>query len=147
MASFPVYRLLPTVYCSSQLQRLQVLSKLTAQVGALQRHLHRGLEEAELVARVVALALKNVSINRLFQQQSPQGVGQLDLPSGAGLRRRQLGEDGWRQDVTADDGEIRRRLGGLRLFHHIVDAKKPPMPLVIRHRAAPDDSVARRRLS
>ena len=58
---------------------MQVLAKGAAQVLALERELDGGLQEAELVAGVVAHALELVAVERPALLQLPQAVRQLDL--------------------------------------------------------------------
>src|SRR6185503_15339040 len=62
-----------------QLEAAQVLAEGAAQVRPLQGELHRGLEEAQLVAGVVAGALEAVAVDRALVPQGPQAVGELDL--------------------------------------------------------------------
>ena len=49
-----------------QLQRLQILPEIGAQIVALEGELHGRLEEAQLVAGVVALAFEGVAVDLLF---------------------------------------------------------------------------------
>ena len=66
-----------------QLQRLQVLAKVAAQVLALQGELDRGFQESQLVAGVVALALEGVAVDFFLLEQCLQAVGQLQFAAGA----------------------------------------------------------------
>ena len=112
-----------------------------AQVRPLQRELHRRLQEAELVAGVVADALEAVAVDRpACSQQAPQPVGELDLAARVAGRRLQGLEDVGRQDVAADDGQVGGRLVGLRLLHQVAD---PVDAAVVALRLAVDDAVGR----
>src|SRR5262249_3443840 len=51
------------------LKPLQVMLKRLAQIGALQRKLHCGLEEPQLIAGVVTRPFKPVSVDGLAPQQ------------------------------------------------------------------------------
>src|SRR5437868_3777436 len=64
---------------ASELQRLQVHAEGPAEIGPLQRELDRRLQEAELVARIVAHALEAAAEERLGAQQAAHAVGELDL--------------------------------------------------------------------
>ena len=70
-------------------QRLQVGAEGLGEIRALQGEVHHRLEEAELVAGVVADAVDLVGVERPRAQQLAQAVGQLDLagPVAAGRRR------------------------------------------------------------
>jgi ribose transport system substrate-binding protein len=63
----------------------QILPKLFAQILALQRKLHRGLQEAELVAGIVAFAFEGVAVDLFLLQQPLQPIGQLQLAARAQL--------------------------------------------------------------
>src|SRR5258706_6661345 len=109
----------------SQFQRLQILAKLRAQSRALQGKLHRGLQEAELVAGVVALAFEDVAVDLLARQEHADGVGDLQFAADAERRVLQAIEDCRRQDVAADNGHVRRRVFRLGLLHHVAQVKEP----------------------
>ena len=64
-------------------------------------------------------------VDRPRLQQLAQAVGQLDLAGAVALGRRQRREDVGRQDVAADDRQVRRRLFARRLLDeiaHLIDA-------------------------
>ena len=73
-------------------ERRQVLGELVGEVGPLQREVDHRLQEAELVAGVVADALHLARVNRPRLQQLAQAVGQLDLAGAIALRRRERRE-------------------------------------------------------
>src|SRR5256885_15393962 len=58
---------------------LEVGTKGVGQVGPGERELDGRLEEAELVARVEALALERDRVHRAAGAQRPEGVGELEL--------------------------------------------------------------------
>ena len=89
---------------------------------AAQREFDGRLEEAELVAGVVALAFEAVGVDRAAAQQVLEGVGELDFAARARVDRLQRVEDLGRQDVAADDGQVGRRLGRLGLLDQVADA-------------------------
>ena len=105
-----------------QSKRRQIRRELLRQIGPPQREVHDGLQEAELVAGVVAHALDLAGVDRPRLEQLAQTVGQLDLAGPVALGRRERREDVGRQDVAADDGEVRRRLVARRLLDQIADA-------------------------
>src|SRR5690606_22101533 len=61
----------------------QPLPELGAEVVALQRQLHGGLQVVELVAGVVATVLEGVAVHVLAAEQQLDGVGELDLAAPA----------------------------------------------------------------
>ena len=89
---------------------------------AAQGEFDGGFEEAEFVAGIVALAVEFEGINRTAAEQVAQGVGQLDLSARSSFDALDGFEDIGRQNVAADDGEIRGRVGGVGLFDEIPDA-------------------------
>src|SRR5688572_8690321 len=90
---------------------------------------HDGLEVVEPVAGVVAAAAEDDAVHagtgRVRPGEGLEGVGQLDLvaPSRWGVLEHV--EDRVVEDVAADDGEVARRIGGVRLLdearhpHHV----------------------------
>ena len=90
----------------------QVVAEGLREVRPAQREIHHGLEEPQLVAGVVAHAVDLAAVDRPLLQQPPQPVGQLDLAGAVLLLRGllQRREDVGREDVAADDREVRRRL-------------------------------------
>src|SRR5215471_4355340 len=93
---------------SSDLEALQVATELRGEIRALERHLHGRLEPAHRGAGVVAGPLELVAVDGLFLHQRLDGVGQLDLPAGPALGLLELVEDLRRQDIAADDRQVRR---------------------------------------
>ena len=59
--------------------------------------------------------------NGLDLAEAEHGVGQLQLPAGAGLERGDPVEHGRREHVAAHDGQVARRVGGGRLLDHAGD--------------------------
>ena len=48
---------------ASDFQSLEVLAERAAQIAALEREFHRGLEEAQFVASVVALSFVDIGVH------------------------------------------------------------------------------------
>ena len=84
--------------------------------------LDRRTQVADLAAAVVADARERQHVHRLVGEQARDAVRQLDLAAGAALRSLELAEDGRRQDVTPDDGQVRRRVLRARLLDDPRDA-------------------------
>src|SRR4029450_11787303 len=99
-----------------QLQVLQVRPELGRQLRPLQRQLDRRLEPAHRRPAVVGRALELVAVDRLLLHQRLDGVRELDLAAGALLGLLELVEDLRREDVAADDRQVRRRILRLRLL-------------------------------
>ena len=103
-----------------------------AQVLALQRELHRGLQEAELVAGVVAHALEAIAVDRpLVARGARMPLVSWISPPVVARRLLERLEDVGGEDVAADDGQVAGRLLGLRLLHQVADAvdavaRRPP---------------------
>src|SRR5215472_14997410 len=92
----------------------------------LQPQGHRRFEKAELVAAIKALAGKAQSVEGLaVLDQSLERVGQLDLPTAAGLTAAEMAKDLRLDDVAADDRQGRRRLRRVRLFDDSPCAHQP----------------------
>jgi hypothetical protein len=111
-----------------------------AEVFALQGEIDRGLEEAELLARVVSRAFELVAQKASTRAQGAQTVGELNLAALVAGGGGEVLEDVWGQDVAAHDGEIRRRVLALWLLHQFlkqIDAR------VVDVTFAPDDAVGR----
>src|SRR6185295_3573771 len=89
-----------------QPEALEVRAEGVGQVRPGQRELDGGLEEAELVAGVVALALELHRVHRPARAQRAQAVGQLDLAAAVGGGLGQDVEEVGRQHVAADDGQV-----------------------------------------
>src|SRR5438094_743519 len=100
---------------------LEVGPKGVAQVGPRERKLDGRLEEAELVARVEALALERDRVHRTAGAQPPEGVGELDLAARVRRRVDEDAEDVRRQHVASDDREVGRRLVRPRLLDEVED--------------------------
>src|SRR4051812_39523913 len=91
----------------------------------LERVLDRGLQIAELAAAVVTLALELIGEHLLLLEQRLDAVGELNLATRTGCDLLQQREDARRQNITANDGERRRRLVRARLLDdaiHLVQA-------------------------
>src|SRR5439155_15737465 len=104
-----------------ELQRLQVLAKGADQVRALERKLHGGLQEAELVAGVVPDPLEAIAVELAPLPQGAQAVGELDLASLVAGSALQAVEDVGGEDVTPDDREVARRRLRPRLLDQVAD--------------------------
>ena len=84
--------------------------KLVAELRMAQTVLDRRAQVADLAAAVVADARERQHVHRLVGEQARDAVRELDLAAGAALRALELREDRRRQDVAADDREVRRRV-------------------------------------
>src|SRR4030042_1886128 len=73
-------------------------------------------------------------------QRSERG-GERDLPPRAGTGRHQSGKDGGREDVPADDRQVRRRLGGLRLLDQVQHLVHPFRDSLSLYDAVPRDLI------
>src|SRR5712692_11770912 len=104
-----------------EVQGLQVSPERIGQVGTGKGELNRRLEESQLVASVVALALELDSIDGPPAAEHAQAIGELDLSPGVRRRVLEDGEKIGRQHVAADDGQIRGRVPGVRLLYQIAD--------------------------
>src|SRR5205807_8917428 len=104
-----------------------------AKIMPLQCEFHRGFEKAELVAGIVALAVKLERVNGTAAQEQPQRIGKLDLPARAWLHMGDRFENVRRQDIAPDDREIRRRIAGIRFLHQIADPEHLPLASVVRN--------------
>ena len=93
---------------SREVQRVEVRSELVAKLLMVEGEFHRGLEEVQFVAHVVAAPLELRGEHRLPLQERSQGVRQPDLASLARGRPLQHVEDGRRENVALDGGEIGR---------------------------------------
>src|SRR6056297_2395122 len=111
-------------------------AKLGPEFRVFQAEMHRGFQIAELAAAIEALAIESKAEDRFVLQQPCDGVGQLDLPSGARLGLLEQIEDTWSQDVPADHGQVGRRIRRPRLLDDAPKAMQAALlPLTI------DDSV------
>ena len=90
------------------------------QVRPGQRELHRGLQEAELLAGVVALALELDGIDGPPAPQRAQAVRQLNLAPRVRRGLLENREDIGRQHVAPDDGQVGGRVPRVRLLHEVV---------------------------
>ncbi len=78
---------------------------------------HRGLHVAEFRTAIESSALKTVGQYLLLVNQPGNAIGELNLTARArGLLLSEI-KDPWRQKITANDGNIGRRLIGCRLFN------------------------------
>src|ERR1019366_4126527 len=99
-----------TARASTQVERLQVLPELVPDVLSLQRQLYRRSEPAHRGPGIVSHAVEGVGVDVLFFHQRLDRIGQLDLAAGPSGRLLELVEDLRRQDVAADDGQVRGRV-------------------------------------
>src|SRR5690606_31375473 len=100
---------------------LQIGLEILAELGMTQRILDGCAQIADLAAAVVASPAERPDIDRLVLEQRRDTVGQLDLAAGAAAGALELVEDRRRQDIAADDGEIRRRFLRARLLDDLLD--------------------------
>ena len=89
----------------------------------------------------MADAVNLARVHRPLPQQPAQAVGQLDLARAIAGRGLERGEDVGRQDVAADDRQVRRRLFASRLLDEVRDAvhARPEVDALVDR----DDAVAR----
>src|SRR5215510_10164675 len=104
----------PTRRSALERQALQVGAKGVCEIRARQREIDGGLEEAQLLPRVVAPALELHGVNRAPAAQCAQAVGELDLAARVGGCFREDGEEVRGEHVAANDGEIRGRVLRIR---------------------------------
>ena len=80
-----------------------------------------GGHEAELVTNVIAGAFKAFCEHTLRLIQGVDGIGKLDLAACCRSLVLKNLEDFWRQQVTADDGQVAWRFFCFRFFYETVD--------------------------
>src|SRR5215510_847501 len=127
----------PTRRSALERQALQVRAKGVREVRARQREVDGGLEETQLLTRVVASALEFHGVDGAPAAQRAQAVGELDLAARVGGCFREDGEEIGGEHVAADDCEIRGRVLRIWLLHEI-DHLEDVAPESARH----DDAVA-----
>src|SRR5690606_3103182 len=103
-------------------QRSQVGAEIVAELRVSQPVVDGRLEIAELAAAIEAQALELVPENGFLGQQPGDRVGQLDLAARAGPGFFQQVEYPRRQDIAADDRQVRRRVSRLRLLDDAAQA-------------------------
>src|SRR5690242_13117724 len=108
----------------------------------LESKLDRGLQEPELITRVVTRSLEPVTVNGAAAQQVLQSIGQLNLAAAAGLDGIEGPEYLGRQHVAADDGQIGRRLTDFGFLHHVADTIEPVSSAQVRYRLGVHDAVS-----
>ena len=133
----PNRRRLETSAARRVIERRQVFRERLGEVRPPQREVDHRLQEPELVARVVADAFDLARVDRPRLQQLAQAVGQLNLAGAIARGRRERRKDVGRQDVAADDRQVRRRLVARRLLDQIASPDR-------RRRRAPADSARSR---
>src|SRR5688572_6432982 len=101
---------------------LQIRAKARPELRVSQAVLDGGAQITDLATAVVTDARERQHVDWLVREQARDAVGELDLSSCTALRTLELGEDVRRQYVAANDGEIRRRIGGLRFLDDPRDA-------------------------
>src|SRR5437867_5605183 len=120
----------------SERETLQVRAELVRKVRPRQRELDRRLQEAELVAGVIALAFEGKRVHRPPGAQGPEPARELDLAAlvlaGLGENRKEIG----REHIAADDREVGWRLGRRRFLDEVGDLVD-----VVAEEAAGDDAV------
>src|SRR5215467_7156953 len=127
----------PTRRSALERQALQVRAKGVREIRTRQREVDGGLEEAELLPRVVAPALELHGVDGAPAAQRAQAVGELDLAARVGKCFREDGEEVRGEYVAADDREVRGRVLRIWLLHEI-DHLEDVAPETARH----DDAVA-----
>ena len=123
-----------------ELLLLQPLAQWTAQVAALQGKLNRRFQEAELVASIVALPFKAEAVDFFLFQQLAHAICELYFTACTQLRPRERLKNPWRQNISSNDRQVRRRFRSLWLFHQVGNLKKPPIKLS-RHLVSRDHAV------
>src|SRR5690606_17158403 len=108
-------------FASAFPDRLEVGAEILAELRMPQRILDGGAQIADLAAAVVPGAMERPDVHRLVREQRGDAVGQLNLAARASTGALELVEDGGCQHVTADDGEVRRRLFRPRLLDDLLD--------------------------
>ena len=101
---------------------LQIFAEVAAELWVRERVFHGRLQVAELAAAVVALAVEAMRIHRLLCHKRADAVRELNLSPRALADLFQVPEDGRRQDITADNGEIGWRGRRLWLLDDAADA-------------------------
>src|SRR5215467_267315 len=127
----------PTRRSALERQALQVRAKGVREIRTREREVDGGLEETELLPRVVAPALELHGVDGAPAAQRTQAVGELDLATRVGECFREDGEEVRGEHVAADDGEIGGgilRIGLLHEIDHLED--------VAPETARDDDAVA-----
>jgi hypothetical protein len=100
----------PSGPCDSRVAASSDILGVGAELVALEGELERRLEEAQLVAGVVALAFEGVAVDLLLLEQLPQAVGELQFAACAQFRGGEHLENCRCQDVASDDGRVRGRV-------------------------------------
>src|SRR3954463_9373700 len=98
---------------------LKDVANLRAHILAVQGEGDIGLEKADLVAAIEALALEAQAVEGRAADLLGEGVGELHLAAGTALLAAEMLEDRGLEDIAADHREGRRRLRRTRLFHQI----------------------------
>src|SRR5437660_12749192 len=88
----------------------------------LQTKLDSRDQEAELIPGIIARTFKSHRVEISLLPKRSHRIRDLNLPNSAGFRLFNLIKDVRRKDVTADDCQVRWRLGRRRLFYHVLDA-------------------------
>src|SRR5690348_14854161 len=83
-------------------EAVQVLPKLHADLGMIEREVKPRLEISEPAAAVVARSFQHVREGVLFLQQRRDGVGQLDFAALSCLHSLQVMEDARGQDIASN---------------------------------------------
>src|SRR4030042_854340 len=90
-------------------------------LGALQGEGDVGLERAELIPGIIPIPRELIAVHRHPAGQRLQGVGQLDLPALARRGLLQDGKDLRREEISPDNGQVRRCLIRRRLLYQPFD--------------------------
>src|SRR6266571_4853243 len=106
-----------------QLEGLQIIAERGAEFRILQSKLYGGLQESQLVSRVVGNTVIDVSPQPMLAREDAQRISKLNLISRAGLRASQAIEHGRRQDVAPGNAEVGRGIVRLRFLHEVADTK------------------------
>src|ERR1700722_2985915 len=100
------------------------------EVVPFEGELDGGVEEALLVAGVVALAFVVEAVDLFVLEQSFDAVSELEFAAGTWRNGLEHFEDAWSEDVTADDRVLRRCVFELRFFDHAPDVEEARIPWV-----------------
>src|ERR1700679_1176885 len=110
--------------CESDREGFQPFAKGWSKVLALQGKLNSGFQEAQLISSIVALAFIAVAVDLLIREQGFDAIGQLEFAPSTGSDVFEHVEDARREDVTADDGVVRRSIFEFRLLNQIFYRKQ-----------------------
>jgi hypothetical protein len=121
--------------------RLQVGTEFIAKIVAAQRELDGGLQEAQLVAGIIARAFEHIPINRPVAQKVLESVGQLNFAAASGLDRFDGLENFGGQHIAADNSKVGGSLGRLGLLHQVANPEQAILAGAVGHRLGVDRAI------